>query len=506
MDNIFYLDVDIKTSNYINEPNVTQNDDITFLLNVFNDGMPFDLSSVTTASLASTRSDGVNVVVAGTLLNGNSVSFKLGTTETQLVGRVRAVAQFYDATGRVSTGSFSYSVSKDPTGADYVPSESELTLIETILGDGPLIIQQAITATTDAITATNEAEQTRAATESERLATEQVRIDTDAERLATEAERLAIRTQQTNYESTVDGKITAVETVAGDADLKATAAVNTADAAEVTSTTVRNEFDQVIAEAGSNNPEVVNARGEFVTLKQRLDDTNTQLAETVKLDDTGVLGLNVFDEPTRNILQGQEPGSINAVLGEGNVELINIEAGLRNDLTRLFSNNVRILNTVLNGGPRRYVTDGSATVSTPLSGSEGDIYLVGADLHVPEGSEVSMRFQRRIISGILTTKDSYERFYYVGVYEEGVPQNITGFYGSPSLSIQVKNRLVVNLTTAFGKGNEPSKEQITVFLKTFPDSYFDGEKVIFDVGLFMRLYFKEMKELRLAITALGGSV
>lgn len=50
-----------------------------------------------------------------------------------------------------------------------------------------------------------------------------------------------------------------------------------------------------------------------------------QLAQTVKLDDTGVLGLNVFDEPTRNVLQGQEVGTINAVLGVRNVKTINVD-------------------------------------------------------------------------------------------------------------------------------------------------------------------------------------
>jgi len=50
-----------------------------------------------------------------------------------------------------------------------------------------------------------------------------------------------------------------------------------------------------------------------------------QLAVTVKLNDVGILGLNVFDEPTRNVLQGQTPGTINAVLGEGNVRTFNLD-------------------------------------------------------------------------------------------------------------------------------------------------------------------------------------
>ena len=62
-------------------------------------------------------------------------------------------------------------------------------------------------------------------------------------------------------------------------------------------------------------------------LEQTEQDLTAQLQQTVKLDDAGVLGLNIFDEPSRNILQGQEPGTINAVLGEKNVKSENIDEG-----------------------------------------------------------------------------------------------------------------------------------------------------------------------------------
>jgi hypothetical protein len=55
-----------------------------------------------------------------------------------------------------------------------------------------------------------------------------------------------------------------------------------------------------------------------------LADVNAQLADTVKKDDTGILDLNIFDEPTRSAIQGIEPGTINAVLGTGNVKTTNL--------------------------------------------------------------------------------------------------------------------------------------------------------------------------------------
>jgi len=79
-------------------------------------------------------------------------------------------------------------------------------------------------------------------------------------------------------------------------------AVVVSGAAKTTAETVRGEFDRVVAEAGSNNPEVVQARGGEVNLGVRMDKVTTQLAEkanqtdivkadgiSIVVDDTGVL-------------------------------------------------------------------------------------------------------------------------------------------------------------------------------------------------------------------------
>lgn len=59
---------------------------------------------------------------------------------------------------------------------------------------------------------------------------------------------------------------------AGQAEVKSANALGKAMVAMDVAEMVRDEFDRVIAEAGSNNPEVVQARGEYVNLRARLDD------------------------------------------------------------------------------------------------------------------------------------------------------------------------------------------------------------------------------------------
>lgn len=114
-------------------------------------------------------------------------------------------------------------------------------------------------------------------------------IDADIKRSA-----LASDTAKTNSEQALsksseaivmarDAKTTAnsISGIASEAKTIAETSKATADDAKTTAKTVRGEFDQVVAEAGSNNPEVVNARGEFATLKQRIDSI-TQIGSEEK--------------------------------------------------------------------------------------------------------------------------------------------------------------------------------------------------------------------------------
>ncbi|MEK4085144.1 glycosyl hydrolase family 28-related protein [Psychrobacillus sp. FSL K6-1415] len=147
--NTFYLDVDIKRDNYVEEPQVTQSDDIAFVLRLTDDGSDMAIEDVSTYTLASLRPDGQSVVTVGTLTGPSEVTFELGSTEVSVPGRVKAAIQLYNAEGRVSSIPFTYEVNKD-LAIDYIPSANEQTLIQLVLGEGPVILAAAELVTAEA--------------------------------------------------------------------------------------------------------------------------------------------------------------------------------------------------------------------------------------------------------------------------------------------------------------------------------------------------------------------
>lgn len=90
---------------------------------------------------------------------------------------------------------------------------------------------------------------------------------------ATAAARLA--TEKAEYITSKQPSIDKAITDATEAKGKSAEAKTTADS-------VKTQFDRVVAEAGSNNPEVVQARGNEVNLNARLEKVTTQLADTAK--------------------------------------------------------------------------------------------------------------------------------------------------------------------------------------------------------------------------------
>ena len=197
LQNTFVLDVDFKKRNLINEPLVTQNDEVKFILNVYDDGMEFDLSSVSTFTLASVRPDKVSVMTLGELTETNQVTFELGSTELLVPGTVEAAIQLYDADGRISTLPFTYKVLKDPV-KDHVPSKDEQTLIELVLGQGPAILQAAIEITEEATAA----EGLRKIAESNRVTAETKRVNAESDRVEHENERVTNESARLESEST----------------------------------------------------------------------------------------------------------------------------------------------------------------------------------------------------------------------------------------------------------------------------------------------------------------
>lgn len=145
----FSVPVDFKKATYINEPVVTQNDNIIFVVEVFDDGIAFDLSSISTFTLVSDRPGLQPIQTVGAKTATNEITFKLGSNETEKIGKINATIQLYDMDGRISTVPFTYQVRKDPN-KDYIPSTDEQTLIELVLGEGPAILNAAQQAVLDA--------------------------------------------------------------------------------------------------------------------------------------------------------------------------------------------------------------------------------------------------------------------------------------------------------------------------------------------------------------------
>lgn len=150
LQNVHHIEADIKKKKYLEEPRVTANDDIAFIVSIADNGKTVDMSAVTRTVLASVRPDRQTVITTGTLLTDGTIKYELGHTETKVAGQVKATAQLFDAEGdRISSVAFTYAVEKDPTGEDYIPTEKDKTFIEVVLVDGPAVIQEArdVTAT-----------------------------------------------------------------------------------------------------------------------------------------------------------------------------------------------------------------------------------------------------------------------------------------------------------------------------------------------------------------------
>lgn len=80
----------------------------------------------------------------------------------------------------------------------------------------------------------------------------------------------------------------------------------------------------VQTEMNNENEEFVQeVNGEISKVTAQLAETETELSKKPNKNETGWATLNSFDEPTRAVIQGLEPGEINAVLGERNVQPIN---------------------------------------------------------------------------------------------------------------------------------------------------------------------------------------
>ena len=86
------------------------------------------------------------------------------------------------------------------------------------------------------------------------------------------------------------------------------------------------------------------------------------------------------------------------------------------------------------------------------------------------------------------------------------------FYHSTAFSqheigdqFQFRNILLMDITEAFGAGNEPTKEEIDELLSYFPESWFDGKQNL--PGKWVMTYLlNQVRDIKTAVVGLGGTV
>ncbi|TYS60468.1 hypothetical protein FZC76_21590, partial [Sutcliffiella horikoshii] len=144
---------------------------------------------------------------------------------------------------------------------------------------------------------------------------------------------------------------------------KATSAETKADEAKGIAEVVSEEFNRIIAEEGEINPEVVQARGEFVNLNERLNSQSVQLAE--KAQQTEVDNLNVRME---DVIQSADldPNKDQEVVDarDGQATLGSNIRNVKDELSIIKRANVYYKNLVDNGDFTEGTTNWSGGVST----------------------------------------------------------------------------------------------------------------------------------------------
>jgi hypothetical protein len=135
----FLMSVDFKHKKVIEEPVVTQLDDVIFVVSIFDNDVPAEINGLT-YRFVSRRPDGKSYYADGVKTGVNEVTFDLGKPEVTLIGNVEAVIQLFDSNQqRLSSFKFNYTVIEDISLSDTI-TDQERTLLEIVVEDGPGLV------------------------------------------------------------------------------------------------------------------------------------------------------------------------------------------------------------------------------------------------------------------------------------------------------------------------------------------------------------------------------
>jgi hypothetical protein len=135
----FLMSADFKQKTTIREPIVTQYDDLVFVVTLFDNGSPAVIDGLT-YRFVSRRPDNKSYYVDGIKSGDNEITFDLGKPEVSLTGKVNAAVQLFDSNNqRLSSFTFNYTVTEDISLSEEL-STNDLTLLETVVLEGPALV------------------------------------------------------------------------------------------------------------------------------------------------------------------------------------------------------------------------------------------------------------------------------------------------------------------------------------------------------------------------------
>ena len=433
-------------------------------------------SGVINATLLVTRKDKVDIPLAGTITPEGRASFKLKRASLEKQGMVEVVAQFYFANDvRISTPTLIFNVLRDPSAGAVGDEGDDRTLIEIILNDAPALLEQLQTAydelviqkaafaqfQTDSETAFSNAQNQRttdfnADQAARNTAFEDAQTQRATDFNTSQGERATLFNQaqtdrQNDYQTWKDAKDTELNQLASDTEnskLAADGATANANNAAVEAMEAAEEATGAVAEVTAAKQSTVKNKT-FANLDGRMEELESDTFIPIKNEvvngdfRNGTAGW-VFGSFSSNVAVSSEVATVTQQYASYPVhQPATIIAGRKYYLSAL------IKNISVSAGMQARFSFGNGYAA----GQNGDDYFSKL------GTSAFTR-----ISEILTANANYTSI---------VPLRFTSNAAS-SLQYMLDNFIYIDLTTVFGKGNEPTVEEMDRLLAKYPNNFFDG--------------------------------
>lgn len=300
---------------------------------------------------------------------------------------------------------------------------------------------------------------------------------------------------------------------------------------------IKNDFDTVIANATVDS-EVILARGDFLTLKQRLDASDVDIGSAEgRLDEVEAYvdnheeRIDAIEFGKVDKIEGKQLSTENYSTDEKN-KLATIESGATGDMTALeiktlYESNddtnsytdteknkvsnlpedtnaelndkaqkLKATNLVTNGdfsqGTTGWYVIGTAQITDKLSIIAGAVpsgvtklggltvgnkYCIGLKVSQLSGGNGTRLFRVTYDSSKYVSFSNLSDGIFTDIYQSTI-SDLKLWISQISDNWSIDNIVLIDLTTTFGAGNEPTKEQMGRLLAEFQNSWFEGAQEI----------------------------